>query len=168
MTDWRSPIDKFVHPLFLPNLAREIRADGWKVVATGGCFDLLHLGHIRFLEAARKLGGPVIVCLNMDDSVHKLKGLERPIYPYQERLEMVAALSSVSHVTWFSNPTPEELVSQFKPDIWVKGGDYQDQDLPERAVIESYGGQVVILPELSTYRTTTLLERLRAPSEASE
>lgn len=168
MTDWRSPNDKFVPLLFLPKLAREIREAGWKVVATSGCFDLLHPGHVRFLEAARKLGGPLIVCVNMDDTVRALKGPGRPVYPYQDRLEMVAALSSVSHVTCFSNPTPEELVDQFKPDIWVKGGDYENRELPERAVIENYGGQVVILPELSTYRTTALLARLRASSEASE
>ncbi|GAA2632485.1 D-glycero-beta-D-manno-heptose 1-phosphate adenylyltransferase [Streptomyces vastus] len=142
-------------------LAERVRARGGTVVATGGCFDLLHAGHVGLLESARRIGDCLIVCLNSDASLARRKGPGRPLNPEADRIRVLAALGSVDAVAVFEEDTPEALLSRLKPDVWVKGGDYSVQDLPEEEVLRAWGGQAVVLPYLDG-RSTTLLARRAA------
>ncbi len=136
--------------------ARRIRAAGGTVVATGGCFDLLHAGHVSLLQAARSLGDCLIVCLNSDDSVRRLKGDGRPLNQEADRVNVLAALGCVDAVTVFSEDTPCAVLERIRPDIWVKGGDYDGRDLPEAALLKNWGGEAVTVPYLSGRSTTRL------------
>ncbi|MEL7530207.1 MAG: D-glycero-beta-D-manno-heptose 1-phosphate adenylyltransferase [Bacteroidota bacterium] len=145
------------------------RSTGWgvhggKVVFTNGCFDLLHIGHIDYLEKARKLGARLIVGLNDDDSVRRLKGNARPIIPQEERARMLAALEFVDGVVLFSEDTPIELIKALRPDILVKGGDYQIEEIVGYEEVMSWGGTVSTLPLVEGYSSTTLLEKLKPSS----
>lgn len=137
-------------------LARWIRGAGGTVVATGGCFDLLHAGHVSLLQAARSLGDCLIVCLNSDDSVRRLKGEGRPLNHEADRVDILAALGCVDAVTVFTEDTPCAVLGRIQPDIWVKGGDYDGRDLPEAALLEDWGGVAVTVPYLSGRSTTRL------------
>jgi len=141
----------------LPALGERHRAAGRTVVFTNGCFDLLHVGHLRYLRAARALGDVLIVGVNTDAGVRRLKGPERPLVPEEERAELLAGLECVDHVTLFPEPTPEETIRALRPAIHAKGGDYTAEALPEAALVRSLGGRVVILP-LVPGRSTTLLQ----------
>lgn len=143
-------------------VARETREAGGTVVATGGCFDLLHAGHARTLSAARRLGDCLIVCLNSDESVRRLKGPQRPIMGQDDRAELLAALECVDAVFVFGEDTPEEALAVLRPDIWVKGGDYSATDLPESALLRSWGGQTVTVPYIPARSTTSLAAALAA------
>lgn len=138
-----------------------LRREGRKVVFTNGCFDLLHVGHIKYLKAARSLGDALVVALNTDASVRKLKGPDRPLIEERQRAELIAALETVDYVTLFDQDTPVELLSRLRPDIFVKGGDYTEEMLPEAPVVRSYGGEVRIV-ELygGGISTTSLIERI--------
>src|SRR5881628_2267392 len=125
--------------------AKELRAAGKKLVATNGCFDLLHVGHVRYLQAARALGDVLVVGVNSDASVQALKGLSRPVVPGVERAELLAGLRCVDYVTLFDDATPEALIEALRPAIHVKGGDYRAEELPEAAAVARAGGRVVIL-----------------------
>ncbi|WP_055490898.1 D-glycero-beta-D-manno-heptose 1-phosphate adenylyltransferase [Streptomyces sp. TP-A0356] len=142
-------------------LAERVRARGGTVVATGGCFDLLHAGHVGLLESARGIGDCLIVCLNSDASLARLKGPGRPINPVADRVRVLEALGSVDAVAVFEEETPEELLRRLRPDVWVKGGDYSVQELPEAEALRAWGGQAVVLPYLGG-RSTTLLARRAA------
>ncbi len=140
-----------------------LRSQGKMAVLTNGIFDLLHVGHVRCLQAARDLGDALFVGLNSDVSTHALKGPTRPLVPQAERAEMLCALNSVDYVVIFEEPTAERLVRILQPDIYAKGGDYlpaQDKALPEAPVVESYGGRVVILPYSAGHSTSALVERI--------
>jgi len=139
-------------------LATRTRAAGGSVVATGGCFDLLHLGHVRSLEAARALGDCLIVLLNGDRSVRELKGRDRPLVGEEERAEMLRGLACVDEVMIFDEPDPSAVLSLLRPDVWAKGGDYQLDELPESKAIATWGGRIVILPFLAGRSTTKLIE----------
>jgi D-beta-D-heptose 7-phosphate kinase / D-beta-D-heptose 1-phosphate adenosyltransferase len=141
-------------------LARAVRENGGKVVATGGCFDLLHAGHVRSLAAARELGDCLIVCLNSDDSVRRLKGPERPIIGQHDRAELLLAMECVDAVMVFDEDTPEAALERLRPDIWVKGGDYKGANLPEAALVESWGGRCVTVPYHPARSTTGLADAL--------
>jgi D-beta-D-heptose 7-phosphate kinase/D-beta-D-heptose 1-phosphate adenosyltransferase len=141
-------------------LARRVRAAGGTVVATGGCFDLLHAGHVSLLQAARSLGDCLIVCLNSDDSVRRLKGAGRPLNHEADRVDVLAALGCVDAVAVFGQDTPCAALERIRPDIWVKGGDYHGRDLPEAALLKDWGGVAVTVPYLSG-RSTTRLHRAR-------
>jgi rfaE bifunctional protein nucleotidyltransferase chain/domain/rfaE bifunctional protein kinase chain/domain len=143
-------------------LATATRGAGGTVVATGGCFDLLHAGHVGALEAARALGDCLVVCLNSDRSVRALKGPDRPLVPQQDRARLVAALGCVDAVAVFDESTPEQLLRRLRPDVWVKGGDYFLDDLPEAELIRGWGGQTVVVPYLADRSTTGLIETARA------
>ncbi|OJF10046.1 PfkB family carbohydrate kinase [Couchioplanes caeruleus] len=145
-------------------LVAEIRARGGTVVATGGCFDLLHIGHLATLKAARKLGDCLVVCLNSDRSVAALKGPERPLTGQADRARLLAALDCVDAVVIFDEPTPEAVLTWLRPDVWVKGGDYADggPDLPEAALMHRWGGQTVIVPYLDGRSTTGTIAAARA------
>jgi rfaE bifunctional protein nucleotidyltransferase chain/domain/rfaE bifunctional protein kinase chain/domain len=136
--------------------AAAVRARGGTVVATGGCFDLLHAGHARTLAAARSLGDCLIVCLNSDDSVRRLKGAERPIMSEADRRDLLLALEFVDAVVVFEESTPTDVLRRIRPDIWVKGGDYAADDLPETAVIAEWGGRTVTVPYHPGRSTTRL------------
>ena len=145
----------------------EIRARGGTVVATGGCFDLIHAGHIATLLAARALGDCLVVCINSDDSVRRLKGDSRPLVPQADRVRVLEALEPVDAVVVFDEDTPTEVLRRIRPDVWAKGGDYAGVELPESALLRQWGGQSVVLPYLDGRSTTGLLatavERVRSP-----
>lgn len=140
--------------------AEHVRENGGTVVATGGCFDLLHAGHARTLSAARKLGDCLIVCLNSDDSVTRLKGPQRPIMEEQDRVELLLSLECVDAVLVFDEDTPEAALNMLRPDIWAKGGDYDH--LPEAALLQTWGGTTVTLPFYPARSTTHLAAALQA------
>jgi D-beta-D-heptose 7-phosphate kinase/D-beta-D-heptose 1-phosphate adenosyltransferase len=141
-----------------------VRARGGTVVATGGCFDLLHIGHLATLRAARRLGDCLIVCLNSDASVRELKGPDRPLTNEIDRSRLLAALDCVDAVVTFGDPTPEAVLSWLRPDVWVKGGDYADggPDLPEAELVKHWGGQTVIVPYLDGRSTTSTIAAAQA------
>ncbi|MGK5681873.1 PfkB family carbohydrate kinase [Actinoplanes sp. URMC 104] len=143
-------------------LAAEIRSRGGTVVATGGCFDLLHVGHLATLRAARKLGDCLIVCLNSDDSVRGLKGPDRPLNPQNDRARLLAALDCVDAVVVFEESTPEAVLSWLRPDVWVKGGDYDS--VPEAELVKRWGGQTVFVPYLDGRSTTSTIAAAQAAS----
>ena len=132
-----------------------------KIVFTNGCFDVLHVGHVRYLDEAKKLGDKLIVALNTDKSVKKIKGDKRPIVSQNERLEIIAALGCVDYVTFFDEETPHNIISFLKPNILVKGGDYNPDQVVGKDVVESYGGKVVILPFHKGVSTTDMVEKIR-------
>ncbi len=136
-----------------------VRAAGGTVVATGGCFDLLHAGHVATLEAARALGDCLVVCLNSDASVRRLKGDARPLVPQDDRARVLTALEPVDAVVVFDEDTPTEALRRVRPDVWAKGGDYAGVDLPEAALLREWGGQSVVLPYLQGRSTTGLVTR---------
>ena len=137
-----------------------VRAAGGTVVATGGCFDLLHVGHIRTLQAARALGDCLIVCLNSDHSVRRLKGPPRPLVGENERAAVLDALACVDGVFVFAEDTPEAALESLRPDVWAKGGDYAAADLPEADVLARWGGRVAILPYLDGRSTSALIQEV--------
>lgn len=132
------------------------------VVFTNGVFDVLHKGHATYLAQARALGGSLVVALNTDSSARRLgKGPDRPLNNEMDRAAMMAALESVSLVTWFDDDTPAELIGELKPDVLVKGGDYDMSKLAEARVVESYGGRALAIPFVEGYSTTALVMRIR-------
>ncbi|WP_433307575.1 PfkB family carbohydrate kinase [Actinoplanes sp. CA-030573] len=155
-------------PLAPPQGAEQViaavRARGGTVVATGGCFDLLHTGHLATLRAARQLGDCLVVCLNSDASVRGLKGPDRPLTGEADRSRLLAALDCVDAVVVFDEPTPEAVLSWLRPDIWVKGGDYADggPELPEAELVARWGGQTVVVPYLDGRSTTRTIAAARA------
>jgi rfaE bifunctional protein nucleotidyltransferase chain/domain/rfaE bifunctional protein kinase chain/domain len=139
-------------------VAAAVRARGGTVVATGGCFDLLHPGHVQTLQAARGLGDCLLVLLNGDESVRRLKGPGRPVVAAAERAAVLAALACVDAVEVFDEDTPAAALDRLRPDIWVKGGDYAGRDLPETAVLDRWGGRTIVVPTLEGHSTTRILE----------
>ncbi len=133
------------------------------LVFTNGVFDILHRGHVSYLDEAAQLGVSLIVAINTDDSARRLgKGPERPINSQHDRAALLAALASTTAVTWFDEDTPEALIAQLRPDIIVKGGDYDMEALPESALVKSWGGKAVAIPFAFDRSTTALVQKLRA------
>ncbi len=145
-------------------LARRTRQRGGTVVATGGCFDLLHAGHVATLRAARRLGDCLVVCVNSDDSVRRLKGPDRPLVGHEDRVAVLSALDCVDAVLVFQEDTPCAVLEALRPDIWVKGGDYVAGTLPEDEVLSRWGGRSVVVPYLPGRSTTDLVARARTPT----
>ena len=144
-------------------LIARTRRSGGRVVATGGCFDLLHRGHVTLLERARELGDLLVVCLNSDASVRRAKGPERPVVAQHDRARVLTALAAVDAVVVFDEDTPAALLERIRPDIWVKGHDYVDRELPETVVVTRHGGRLVLLPLVDGYSTTRLVGAGRHP-----
>jgi rfaE bifunctional protein nucleotidyltransferase chain/domain len=150
-------------PLSWQALAHELEAhrkNGKRVVTTNGVFDVLHVGHIRYLEAARALGDLLVVGLNTDACTRRLKGESRPIVPEAERAETLLALRCVDYVTLFDEPTPSHWLEAVRPHIHAKGGDYDPEQMPETATVRKHGGNVVILPFEAGHSTTGIVERI--------
>jgi rfaE bifunctional protein nucleotidyltransferase chain/domain len=143
-------------------LARYRRPRQGRLVLTNGCFDLLHAGHVEYLAEARALGDALVVALNNDASVRRLKGEGRPIVPEGDRALVLAALESVDAVTLFDEDTPRALIAQLLPDVLVKGGDYAPHEVAGGAEVEAAGGRVVIVPLRPGYSTSALIRRIRA------
>ena len=149
---------KIYHRNELAHLLQEAKAAGKVVVTTNGCFDVLHLGHLRYLQAARALGDLLVVAVNSDSSVRQLKGQHRPLVPESERAEMLAGLECVDYVVIFPEFTPISLLSELKPNVHVKGGDYTVEQLVEREVVEANGGKVVVGLNVPGKSTTNLIQ----------
>jgi D-beta-D-heptose 7-phosphate kinase/D-beta-D-heptose 1-phosphate adenosyltransferase len=156
VAEGQANLSKFILPHHVAGLFLNARANRDRIVATSGCFDILHAGHVRFLTRAAHLGDLLVVCVNSDASIRRLKGPGRPIVPLQSRLEVLNGLAVVRFLVTFMSDTPEAVLDLIQPDVWVKGGDYQHKDLPERATIEKYGGRVEILPYVPGHSTTAL------------
>ena len=141
-------------------IAAELKKQGKKIVTTNGCFDVLHIGHIRYLKVAKKLGDVLIIGLNTDSSVKQYKGDKRPLMPEDERAEMLSALEFVDYIVKFSERDPRNLLDAIKPDIHVKGGDYKMEQIIEKDVVEKNGGKVVLLPLVHGKSTTNIINRI--------
>ncbi len=142
------------------DLVERVRATGGVVVATGGCFDLLHAGHVAMLKAARSLGDCLVVCLNSDESVRRLKGADRPLVSQADRAAVLLAVEGVDGVVLFDEDTPERVLEELRPDVFAKGADYAVSDLPEARVLARWGGQAVVLPYLEGRSSTRLMEEV--------
>ena len=157
-----STIEKIVSRGAATRWTKRLQAEGQKVVFTNGCFDLLHPGHVAYLEQARSLGEALMVGVNTDDSVRRLnKGQGRPVTPEADRARVLAALACVDRVVLFDEHTPLALITALQPDILVKGGDYRLEEIVGREVALERGGQVLALPFIPGYSTTELLSRIR-------
>ena len=145
----------------LKKIIKKEKAAEKKIVFTNGCFDLIHIGHIRYLREAKRRGDLLIVAVNSDQSVRKLKGEERPLVPEGERAEIVSALASLDYVVIFPEETPAEIIEVLEPDILVKGEDYQKEDIVGRETVEASGGEVVTIPLSEGHSTKGLLKKIR-------
>lgn len=143
----------------LIELLQEFKNNNKKIVFTNGCFDILHRGHIEYLAKGKELGDILIIAVNSDQSVKQLKGKNRPINKLEDRMFILASLSFVDFVTYFEELNPIEILKKIKPDIHIKGGDYSKEKLPEKEVVESYGGQIYIIPFIEGYSTTKILSK---------
>jgi len=146
----------------IPPRISEIREAGGRVVFTNGCFDLLHPGHVSYLREARSLGDALVVGLNSDASVRRLKGPSRPVVPEKDRATMLTALESVDAVILFGEDTPVRLLRDLKPAVYVKGGDYRIEDLPEAKVAADIETEIRIIPFEPGYSTSALIERIKS------
>lgn len=155
------------HICSLEDLAGRVAADraaGRRIAFANGCFDVLHVGHVRYLQAAAQEGDRLVVAINDDASVAALKGPGRPILPAADRAELVAALRGVDYVTIFSGPTVADVLKTLEPDVHCKGTDYTVDSVPERAVVRAYGGRIAIVGDPKDHSTRDLLARIQGPS----
>jgi len=152
-------IEKILSPEQMLRERERLRAAGKRLVFTNGVFDLLHVGHVRYLEQARALGDALLVAINSDRTVRELKGLDRPIFNEAERAEILAALRCVDYVTVFDNISPRSLITELLPDVLVKGGDYQLDQIHGREEVEAAGGKVISLPFVEGASTTDIIKK---------
>lgn len=156
------PVEEFQHKVLsrneLRSRAAEWRSAGERITLANGCFDLLHVGHIRYLRAAKELGGKLVVAINSDTSVHKLKGAGRPIMPAEERAEILAALADVDAVVIFPENDVRAIVREIRPDFHAKGTDYTAQSVPEREEVEACGGRVMIVGDPKNHSATEIIQ----------
>lgn len=141
-------------------VCEDLRRQGNKIVFTNGCFDIIHAGHVRYLTAAKNFGDVLIVGLNTDESVRKLKGASRPINNQAARAEVLLGLKAVDHVIYFGEATAENLIGEVKPAVYVKGGDYTLETLPEAKIVQSYGGRVELVNLVAGHSTTNIVEKI--------
>lgn len=139
----------------------KLKREGKRIVATGGCFDLIHAGHVEYLEKAKELGDVLVVFLNSDESVKKVKGSNRPIVDEENRATVIAGLEAVDYVCIFSEADPCKVIATVKPDIWVKGADYKDASIPEQEVIDSYGGHIEYADFKGGCSSTAIIEKIK-------
>lgn len=153
-------IEKILSPDEMLGERQRLRTAGKRLVFTNGVFDLLHVGHVRYLAQARELGDALVVAINSDRTVRELKGPDRPIFDESERAEILAALRHVDYVTVFDDVSPRSLIAKLLPDVLVKGGDYQLDEIHGREEVEAAGGKVISLPFFDGASTTALIERM--------
>ena len=139
---------------------KEIRQGGKKIVFTNGCFDILHVGHVRYLTTAKRFGDILIVGLNTDESVKMLKGENRPINNEKDRAEVLLGLKAVDYVVLFGERTAENLVSEIRPDVYVKGADYTVDKIPEAKIVQSYGGKIELVKFVAGHSTTNIIKQI--------
>jgi rfaE bifunctional protein nucleotidyltransferase chain/domain len=139
-----------------------LRKDGKKIAFTNGCFDILHVGHVRYLTEARKTADILILALNSDSSVRAIKGEKRPLVPEDERAEVLAALECIDFITIFPEPTPLELINLLKPDFLIKGGDWPEDKVVGRDEIKKWGGRVLLIPEIKGKSTTNIVKKIKS------
>ena len=151
---------KIVSEEELVSIISQMRQQARSIVFTNGCFDILHAGHVRYLTAAKDCGDVLIVGLNSDSSVSALKGPSRPINPEDDRAEVMAGLEAVDYVVIFADATAERLVELIKPDIYVKGGDYTVDRLPEARIAAAYGGKTVLIPEVPGRSSSNIIKKI--------
>jgi rfaE bifunctional protein nucleotidyltransferase chain/domain len=161
--EFRMSIQKIVTREELKRRADSWRAGGEQVTLANGCFDLLHVGHVRYLHAAKQLGGRLVVAINSDDSVRKLKGEGRPLMPAEERAEILASLSDVDAVVIFPEPDVRALVREIRPDIHAKGTDYSAESVPERDTVVACGGRVAIVGDPKDHSATDFIRKGMEP-----
>ena len=145
----------------IENFCDILRRAGKKIAFTNGCFDILHAGHVRYLEQARSYGDYLVLGINTDESVRRLKGVQRPLNQELDRAEVVGALKAVDAVVLFGEETAEELIAQVRPDVYVKGGDYTLATLPEAKIVQAYGGQVEFIAMVEGRSTTNVIEKIK-------
>lgn len=148
----------------LEKIRNQLKHKDEKVVFTNGCFDLLHSGHVHLFREAKKLGDVLIVAVNDDESVKKIKGASRPIFPLEERLEVLEAIEDIEYLTSFSKETPRQIITRLLPDILVKGGDWKPDEVIGREEVERAGGEVVIIPYLEGRSTSNILKEFSKSS----
>jgi len=154
-------IEKILTPEKMLGERERLRATGKRLVFTNGVFDLLHVGHVRYLAQARALGDALVVALNSDRAVRELKGPNRPVFEEAERAEIIAAIRHVDYVTIFDDVSPRRLIAALLPDVLAKGGDYQLDEIHGREEVEAAGGKVISLPFVNGASTTALIERMK-------
>lgn len=146
----------------IDELCEKIRREGKKIIFTNGCFDIIHAGHVRYLNEAKSFGDILIVGLNTDESVRKLKGESRPINNEKDRAEVLLGLKSVNYVVFFGENTAENLISEIRPNVYVKGGDYNLENLPEAKIVQSYGGKVKFINLVEGRSTTNIIKKINS------
>ncbi len=154
-------MDKIVTREQLQQRLRQLRREGKTIVFTNGCFDILHVGHVRYLREAKKLGEVLVLALNSDASVRAIKGEKRPLVPEDERADIMAALACIDYVVIFSEPTPQGLIEYLQPDILVKGGDWTEDAIAGADFVKAAGGRVVTIPLTAGRSTTNIVEKIR-------
>lgn len=153
-------MEKILDRIILKEKLDRLRQQGKKIAFTNGCFDILHVGHVRYLTEARKTADVLVLALNSDSSVRALKGEKRPLVPEQERAEVLAGLECIDFITIFAELTPLELICFLKPDILIKGGDWPEDQVVGRNEIREWGGHVTIIPEVAGKSTTNIVDRV--------
>ena len=154
-------MNKILERNALKDKLEELRKKGKKIAFTNGCFDILHVGHVRYLREAKKTADVLVLALNSDSSVRSIKGEKRPLMNEKERAEILAALEFIDFVTIFPELTPLELINYLKPDILIKGGDWPEEKVVGREEIKKWGGRVAIIPEVEGKSTTNIVEKIK-------
>lgn len=154
-------MEKLIEKENLDNIIKKLKSENKKIVFTNGCFDILHAGHVRYLKESKKFGDILIVGLNSDVSVKKIKGESRPINPEMDRVEVLAGLEAVSYIVLFDETSPVKLLEEIKPDIYTKGADYTVETLPEAKTVLSYGGKIEFIKFLEGRSTTKIIDKIK-------
>ncbi|MEI6286654.1 MAG: D-glycero-beta-D-manno-heptose 1-phosphate adenylyltransferase [Bacillota bacterium] len=157
-------MNKLISRATAQRLCRELKQNGNTVVFSNGCFDILHAGHVRYLNAAKKYGDVMILGLNTDASVKSFKGDLRPVNSELDRAEVISGLEAIDFVVLFGERTASELIAELKPTVYVKGGDYQGVDFPEKTLVESYGGRVEFISLVEGRSTSNIIEKMKLTS----
>ncbi|MEQ8203005.1 MAG: D-glycero-beta-D-manno-heptose 1-phosphate adenylyltransferase [Smithellaceae bacterium] len=161
-------MDKILDRQILKEKLDALRKDGKKIAFTNGCFDILHVGHVRYLREAKKTADVLVLALNSDSSVRSIKGEKRPLVGEEERAEILAALEFIDFVTIFEELTPQELIVYLKPDVLIKGGDWPEDKVVGRDDVKKWGGRVVLIPEVKGKSTTNIVEKIKEVYNANK
>lgn len=161
-------MDKILNRQILKEKLDALRKEGKKIAFTNGCFDILHVGHVRYLREAKKTADVLVLALNSDSSVRSIKGEKRPLVGEEERAEILAALEFIDFVTIFEELTPQELIVYLKPDVLIKGGDWPEDKVVGRDDVKKWGGRVVLIPEVKGKSTTNIVEKIKEVYNANK